>query len=163
MGKGTRTGYIGGDDPCEDFVLAISPKVFNILMLSKHDLLFTPFPSTQQAGIVLCLKTSFGSMYVYSRQKEGWSNPTSGSQHLGFTFVFDEHGKALSSYVLSKYPHFDIDQSDEGEALSLKMCFSVCEETYLYNVHSTVKRWLYELKAINAQLNDMQLNTVNAN
>lgn len=161
--KGTRTGYIGGNDPCEDFVLAISPKIFNILMISMHELVFTPVPSTKQTGVVLCLKTSFGLMYVYSRQKEGWSNPTSGSQHLGFTFTFSEHDKSFSPYVLSKYPIFEAAQGNKNEALSLTMRFSVGEETYLYDVHSAVMNWLSQLKRINSELKDMTLNAVSIN
>ena len=131
--KGGRTGVIGGNDPLEDSIIGISPKVFTMLMLARFNMCFRPAASNPLVGIMLEVPMPFGALVVYSSRPNCWSKPSAATQHLGFTMMFNRHHHSLA-YVVQEYPELSVIHEPSTEFLVVGSTFHFSEETYLEDV-----------------------------
>jgi hypothetical protein len=101
--KGGRTGLIGGNDPFEDSIIGLTPKVFTMLMLARLNLCFRPVASQPLVAVMLEVPLPFGALAVYSAHRNCWTSPTAPTQHLGFTMMFNRHHQSLAHVVVQQH------------------------------------------------------------
>jgi hypothetical protein len=136
--KGARTGVIRGDDPFEDCINGISPKVFALLMMANEDLYFSPVAPHADAGIMLGLPLPFGQLNVYSMQPGCWTSPRGGTRFLGFTMSYNQHHKALASYLQNDFKSVMVLPGTENDTLVLASFFALDGDFYLNDICKTV-------------------------
>jgi len=156
--KGGRTGVIGGNDPFEESIIGISPKVFTMLMLARANLCFRPAASHPLVGIMLEVPLSFGTFTVYSSKPNYWVQPTAATQHLGFTMMFNRHLQSLA-YAVQEYD-FQVIAEPSTEFLVVGSTFRFQEETYLADVFDEVYGLLLSLQQLDKQLKGVSPATI---
>lgn len=144
--QGAMNGKIGGNDPCEDTITAISPKVFCLLMLAEDGIIMTPIGAHPVVGISLAFEMPFGQACVYNKASGCWSSEEEGSAHLGFSFVFKEMGDEKLQILRSKFPHFEIRVEPISKVVNVVSAYKLDpSECYLSDVRSAFCRWLSEI------------------
>ncbi len=149
--KGARTGVIGGNDPFEDSIIGISPKVFTLLMLARFNMCFRPVASNPAVGIMLEVPMPFGALVVYSAKPKCWTAPTAPTQHLGFTMMFNRHHQSLA-HAVQEYPGLLVIPEGSNDRLVVGTTFRFNEDTHLEDVCDTVYRLVNQLSELDEKL-----------
>lgn len=136
--KGARTGVIGGDDPFEEPINGISPKVFSLLMMADEDLYFSPVTPHPDVGIMLEMPLPFGQFTVYSMLPGCWTSPRGGTRFLGFLMTFNQHHKTLASLIQDEFKNVIVMPETEGEQLVLASFFALDGDYYLSDICEVV-------------------------
>ena len=150
--KGARTGMICWDDPCEDFINGISPKVFALLMMAKEDLYFSPVPPNPDVGIMLGLPLPFGQFNVYSMQPGCWTSPRAGTRFLGFTMTYSQHHKALASFIQNDFKNVMVLPGTENDTLVLVSFFALDGDFYFNDICKAVCNLISTFSEIDSRL-----------
>lgn len=150
--QGALNGRISGDDPCEDSIIGISPKVFSLLMLARFDLVFRPIAADPNIGVLLELETTFGRMCVYSKTEQAWNSPYAGSEHLGFSFLFENISNPMAGYLQSQFPDLKMVLHAASENINVAIDFKIEANCYLYQLTELVYRWLMLLQKVETHM-----------
>lgn len=150
--KGARTGVIGRDDPFEDCINGISPKVFALLLMAKEELYFSPVPPHPEAGIMLGLPLPFGQLNVYSPLRDCWTSPCGGTRFLGFTMTYNQHQKALASLIQHKFNSVMVLPGAEITPLILASVLTLDGDFYLNDVSEAVCDLISTFSEIDSRL-----------
>lgn len=133
--KGARTGVIGGDDPFEEPINGISPKVFSLLMMANEDIYFSSVTPHPDVGIMLELPLPFSQLTAYSMQPGCWTSPSGGTRFLGFLMTYHKHHKALAPVVIQgDFKNVIVLPETEDERLVLASFLALDDEYYLNDI-----------------------------
>lgn len=143
--QGALNGRITTGDPCEEIIIAISPKAFCLLMLAKHDLVFSPVSTKPHIGIVLEWQCNFGRLCVYSQGDMAWNTPFSGSGHIALTFLFEDLNAKLVDQIRAKFPELLLVIETNSAAVNAKMDYWIGDGCYLEDISNAIFRWLNQL------------------
>ncbi len=151
--KGARTGVIGGDDPFEESITAISPKVFSLLMLADANLCFRPTTPDPDAGIMLELLLPFGELVVYSMLPGCWTRPSRGTRFLGFLMRYTQNVER-AAFIANENDNIIVLPAEEDE-LTLFKSLVFDEEYYLDDVCQVVCGIIETFMEINVKLSQV--------
>ncbi len=151
--KGARTGMIDGDDPFEEPITAISPKVFSLLMLADSNICFRPTTPDPDVGIMLELLLPFGELVVYSMLPGCWTRPSRGTRFLGFLMRYNQ--KFENAAFAGHENDNIIILPSEGNELTLFTSLVLDEEYYLDDVCQVVCGIIESFMDINVKLSQM--------
>lgn len=151
--QGLLTGKINVTDPCEDNIIAISPKVFCLLMLTNHDQLFCPVSTDENIGIVLQWQCAFGRVCVYSQDGKSWADPWSGSGHIALNFLFEHIKASAVDQIRAKFPDLQWVIEPESGAVNVKMDCQLSDGSCLEDLSGLIDRWLNRLFAVEKLVN----------
>ncbi len=125
---------IGGDDPFEEPINGISPKVFSLLMMANEDIYFSSVTPHPDVGIMLELPLPFGQLTAYSMQPGCWTSPSGGTRFLGF-LTYHKHHKALAPVVIQgDFKNVIVLPETEDERLVLASFLALDDEYYLNDI-----------------------------
>lgn len=151
--QGALNGKISGNDPCEDSIIAISPKVFCLLMLARYDLVFSPTNTSQDIGVLLEWNVNFGRLCVYSKTPSAWNTPHSGSEHIGLNFVFENISAGMLDRVRAKFPNLHMISEPTSAFVNVAMDYKIEDGCHLNNISSAIYQWLNRLYEVESYIN----------
>lgn len=146
--QGLLSGKICITDPLEDNIIAISPKVFCLLMLANHDQLFYPVSTNEDIGIVLQWQCAFGRVCVYSKDGKSWPDQWSGSGHIGLNFLFEHINASAEDQIRAKFPDLELVIEPDSGAVNVKMDCLISDGTCLEDLSGVIDRWLARVYAV---------------
>lgn len=142
---GALSKKTGATAPFEDKIISISPKVFSLLMLAHHDVMFSPDQINEHRGIVLEWKCKLGRLCVASHNATAWKTPWSGSEHIALAFMFEHINASSVDQIQTRFPDLKFFVEIGSAAVNAKMEYKIDNGCYLEDVSNATFRWLKQL------------------